>query len=219
MLYKLAVTGNICSGKSACVKYLSKLPHVKILNLDILGHVVYERNPYVMKLLKNNFQNQKIFEKEKSFFEILNRKELGKIVFDDKVQLDKLNNIMRPELKKILLLYMNKIETENKLLKNKNKILVVEGAIIIEAGFKNLFDETWMAIANKEEIEKRFMKRLIDEKNNKYDKTILEKILKMQMPDQEKAKLCDHIIDTSDLIEKTQEKYFTLYNNLIDKLN
>jgi dephospho-CoA kinase len=47
-LYKLGLTGGIASGKSKLLEYLSTVPRIYTVNLDLLGHDVYRYNPPVL---------------------------------------------------------------------------------------------------------------------------------------------------------------------------
>jgi len=117
----------------------------------------------------------------------------------------------------LLQFHFDVLERELKL-KNQKAILFVEGALIVEAGSYKLFDEVWMTVASREEIERRFLKRLEDSQINEYSKATLDKILNNQMRSEEKAKYCSEVIDTSDEIEKTYSKYSDLYKKLANKL-
>lgn len=219
MLYKVGITGNICSGKSSCLKFLSKMPHSTGVNFDILGHTVYSRNLIFLDLIKKVFsrENKNIFFDEGNFSEKFVRKELGKVVFENKKKLDTLNCLIKPEMRKLLNLYFRNLESKLKA-ENKKGIIFVEGAIIIEGGIQNLFDEVWLTVASKEEVEKRFRKRLEDNKVTEYKPEVLEKILKYQLPNEEKMKYCSEVIDTSNDFEITKTKYLELYNKLKEKL-
>jgi dephospho-CoA kinase len=212
MVYIVGITGNICSGKSGCLKFLSSQKYSYGLNYDTLGHTVYSRNLFFLNLVKNIFSpfNQKIFTSNQ--YEEFNRKELGNLVFQNEKHMQVLNSLIRPEMRKLLKTHFMKLE-------GNTGILFVEGALIIEAESENLFDEIWMTVASKEEVEKRFLKRIKDDKIREYDKNILEKILKFQMSEEEKKKHCTEIIDTSQDYEVTKLKYTEVYNKLLGKLN
>lgn len=223
MLYKVAVTGNICSGKSSAVKFLTSMPNTYMINFDEIGHAVYKRNFIFLNLIKKLFShnNPKIFSNIDTFQEKFERKELGKIIFDkndvDKTLLKILNAQINPEMKNLFSLKVKEIE--KKVSEEKtNSILFVEGAIIIESGSLKLFDEIWLTVANRKEIEKRFLERMnsTPDKNSSYDISILDEILKNQYNVEEKKKVCNEVIDTSGDYLDTQKIYLNLYNKTID---
>ncbi len=149
-LYKIGVTGNICSGKSSLIKYMKKKPNCITLNLDDIVHQIYRRNIFLEKMIKENFCfpdensiSQKIFYDYNKIFQEFNRKELGKIVFNDDNKINTLNKLLKTELREKMLSDLKKIEFDlnekinNKQIQNSKKyFLFVEGAMIIEAGFQ-----------------------------------------------------------------------------------
>ena len=60
---KIGITGGIASGKSKLLKYLSTKSRVYALNLDLIGHKVYELNPIAVKNLGLMFKDQKAIKK------------------------------------------------------------------------------------------------------------------------------------------------------------
>jgi len=207
-LYKIGITGGICSGKSTLIKYLGTIPQAKILNLDNFTPVIYQNNLLLVNKLKNRFGSEIINETGG-----INKKLLGKIVFkpENKHHLEYLNYLMRPEFQKLLSIYLNQFENE---FKNNKFVLFIEGAIIIEAKFNTYFDELWVVKASQEELKRRFKKRIIDENIKEYDESMLEDIQKSQMSLEEKVKLADKVIDTSGTKEETQAYVRKLLNEL-----
>lgn len=212
MVYIVGITGNICSGKSGCLKFLSSQKYSYCMNYDTLGHTVYDRNLFFLKLVRNIFSpyNSKIFSSNRN--EEFNRKELGNLVFQNEKLMQILNSQIRPEMRKLLKTQLMKLE-------EYKGIIFVEGALIIEAESTKLFDEIWMTVANKQQIENRFSNRIKDMKIKEYDKNILDNILKFQLPEDEKKKYCTEIIDTSQDYSLTKVKYNEIYNKLLRKLD
>jgi len=145
------VTGNICSGKTSLVKYIGRKPNGLIMNLDETVHQIYNRNLFVEKSIKENFckggekseVSQKVYKYPNTIFQEFNRKELGKLVFNDDLKINRLNKIIKSELRIKMLSDFSKIEydllrevKENETAKKEKKyFLFVEGAMMMEAGF------------------------------------------------------------------------------------
>ena len=55
MIYKIAVTGGIASGKSKCLQYLATKPHIATINLDLVAHRIYETSPHVVHQMSQRF--------------------------------------------------------------------------------------------------------------------------------------------------------------------
>lgn len=146
-MIKIGLTGNIASGKSLAEAIIEDFGY-KTLDLDKVSH----------KLINTTCKSEII-----KTFGSNDRAELAKIVFKDKEKLKKLENIIYPKIKDYILDYFK----EN----SKEKIVVISGAQIFEAGFSHLFDKIIFIDADK----KIRLKRLIA-RNSLDEKTALIRI-------------------------------------------
>ena len=87
-MIKVGISGRIAAGKSEVEKILQKLNY-KVFDLDVISHSLFE---------KENIKNLILNE-----FKTIDRKEIGKIVFNDFDKKKKLENILYPELEKNIL--------------------------------------------------------------------------------------------------------------------
>ena len=134
-MIKIGLTGNIASGKSTVEAVVAQFGH-KIADLDKVSH----------ELLETVCREEVL-----RVFGTIERKELSKIVFNDKNELKKLENIIHPRLKE----YILKFFEENK----NEKMLFISGALIYEAGFDKLFDKIIFVDAQYNLRLQRLMKR------------------------------------------------------------
>ncbi len=118
----IGVTGNTGTGKTV-ISELYKELGAHLISCDELGWQVL-KEPHIIEQIKENFEEA--IENGK-----VKRKKLGAIVFNNKNKLEKLNEIVHPEL-------LKKLKKEIKL--PKEKIVVVDGALIFEWGIENWFD-------------------------------------------------------------------------------
>ena len=132
-MIKIALTGNIASGKSLVQKIISSLGYV-VMDTDMCAH----------KMLKNN---QDIIE----YFGTDCREQLGKIVFSDNLKLKKLESILHPLVK-------NEIFNFFAVNSNKN-VVFVSVPQLFEAGFDNIFDKIIFVSAPYEMRLKRLIAR------------------------------------------------------------
>ena len=140
-MIKIGLTGNIASGKSTVEALIAEIGY-KVVDLDKVSHELLET---VCK------------EEVLNIFKTTERKELSKIVFNDKNELKKLENIIHPKLKEYILKYFEENKTEEK--------VFISGALIYEAGFDKLFDKIIYVDSNKNLRLKRLMERnFLDEK-------------------------------------------------------
>lgn len=69
----------------------------------------------------------------------IDRRKLGPIVFSSKAKMDALNAIVWPVIAKLFQ------EEVDRLVKTQGvKVIVLEAAVLIEAGWENLVDEVWV---------------------------------------------------------------------------
>ena len=193
----LGITGSIGSGKTTASNLFKKLGFF-IVNADEIGHEVIKKNSAAYKKIIKEFGNE-ILDNNKN----IDRKILGSIVFNDKIKLKKLNSIMHP-------IIINEIENQIKKIKqkcgNKTKI-VIDAPLLLETKTKNLVDKIIVVKADKKNIIKRLNKRFSKEK--------IEKILKSQMPLDEKLRYVDFVIDNNKDLKHLEKQV----ENIIKKLN
>ena len=193
----LGITGSIGSGKTTIAKLFSKHWYNRI-DADEIGHNIIKKDSAVYKKIINEFGN-KIIGKNKN----IDREKLGNIVFNNDNKLKKLNSIMHPI---IIQNIKNEIKKIKKQCHGKIKI-VIDAPLLLETETKNLVDKIVVVKCNKKNILKR---------NKKYPKQKIEKILKSQMPLDEKIKRTDFVIDNSkDLkhLEKQVKKVIKMIEN------
>ena len=176
-MIKFAITGNIACGKST-VENILKMKGYKVLDTDIVGHNMLQNN----KSVGLAFKDCDIFDGEN-----ISREKLGKIVFNNPEKLKKLNSILHPQIKK-------EIEKFFDLNKSENKVFV-SIPLLFEAKMQDLFDKIIFIYAE----DSIRLKRLIN--RNGYEKDYALKRLASQLPQEEKMKKCDIIINNNGTIE------------------
>lgn len=201
----IGLTGGIVSGKST-VAIMFKDLGAKIIDADQLGHkVILPHKPAWKKIVK-------LFGKDLLKEDLkINRKRLGRIVFNNQNLLKKLNEITHPEIIKLIKKEISL--AKNKTYKNgKEKILIIDAALIYEAKINNLMDKVIVVYINEEKQIERLMER-----NNLSAQESLKRI-KSQMPLKEKVKMADYVIDNSNSLDKTREQVETIWQNLVSSI-
>ena len=191
----IGITGSIGSGKTTVAKLFSK-HHFNIINADEIGHSVLKNNLFIKKKLIENFGNE-ILGKNKR----IDREELGKIVFNDKRKLKKLNSIMHPvifsEIKNRAHRIIKKYGTRAK--------IIIDAPLLLETNVKKIVDHVIVVQA---EIEK------ITERNKKFSKDNIKKISEFQMPMYEKIKYADFIIYNNGDFKNLENQVMDIIGNL-----
>ena len=168
-MIKIGILGEIGSGKS----YVAKKFGFPVFNADEEVNKIYKKNKKCFKKLKKAFPNY-IF----SF--PIKRKDLTKIVIDKKNNIKKINKIVHPEVR----LRMKKFFKKNK----SKKAVILDIPLLLENKINNKKDVLVFVDAKKKDIEKKLIKR----KN--YNKKIIKKLRKLQLPLEIKKKKSNFII-------------------------
>lgn len=196
----IGLTGNIASGKSVIAYFLKNLG-AEVIDMDKVGKQIQENNySGVIKKIEEKF-GEGIIKNEK-----INRKRLGEIVFSDKKALMILNSIMIPLMTEKLL----QIIDENR--KKDVKVLVVDAAILFEANWDKLVDDTWVVYVPQEIQIKRLIKR---EKISKE-----EAIMRINSQEDicEKMQRADTIIDNSKDLGTVKLRILELWKKIITSI-
>lgn len=179
-LIKIIVTGSIGAGKSTACKIFSELG-VPVFYSDKESSIIMNNDQNVIDYIKNVF-GENIYHEGK-----LDRKSLGKLVFNDKNRLQQLESIVHPAVS-------NKFELwiESQKLFNDSKYVIEESAIGIEIGLHEKFDYTIVVTADEDVRIRRTMER-----DNCSEESV-RKRMKNQLPDEEKVNHADFVIVNND---------------------
>jgi dephospho-CoA kinase len=179
-MLKIAITGNIASGKSEVEKILQEKSY-KVLDSDAITH----------DLLKVEDVKQRICEAFAGFDILENgeilRQKLGKIVFSNKNLREKLEKILHPLVKDEIERFFNSYKGE--------KVAFVSVPLLFEAHFENFFDKV-ILIYSDDNIR---LKRLMD--RNNLPEEYAQNRIDIQMNQDSKKALSNHIIYNNDTID------------------
>ena len=171
----IGITGSIACGKSTVSNYLKSKGYV-VIDADKIGHEALD-NEYVREKLVLAF-GKEIQENNK-----IDRQKLGNLVFGNTSNLNILNSIIHPEIRKMILEAINK---------NKDKeIIFIDIALLFEAKFDDLVDKIIVVYVDENIQLTRLMKR-----NSITQEEALNRI-KSQMSSIEKVKLADYTINNN----------------------
>lgn len=183
----IGLTGNIGCGKSSLSNIL-KNNSLDIIDADIISRDIMNDKDLLNKIFET-FGND--IKREDG---TLNRKELGKIVFNDDEKLIMLNNITHPAIKNEIKKRIKEIEDNNR------NIVVVDAALLIEGNFLDLIDRLVVISCDLDVQLNRIMKR-----DNITKEEAISRI-KSQMDQNEKIKYGDYIIDNSKGLDELNYK-------------
>ena len=170
-MIKVAITGNIASGKSAVEKLLSAK-----------GFTVYDTDKIAHELLENSNEVRESFKDFDIYTDNkIDRKKLGKIVFSDKTKLEILEQIIHPQVRNKLL----------EIFEKDDFIVFVSVPQLFEAKLENLFDKIVFVTAPENIRLERLMNR-----NNLSKEDALARI-SAQEKDENKIPKCNYVIQNN----------------------
>ena len=179
-MLSIGLTGGIGSGKTFVANIIKKNKNFVIFDSDLIAKKILNNDLSVKESVKSNF-GKKSYLKNK-----LNSKFISDIVFVDQTLLDKLNDIVHPKVIK---------EFKDFKSNHKEKITVIESALLFETGFYQLNDVNILITCPVDLRLNRIMKR----DNIKKEHAL--KIISSQWKDSKKIKLADFVIDNIDKLE------------------
>jgi len=175
----IGLTGSIGTGKSEAARQLEMLG-ASIISADQVGHEAYTPNTEAWEQVVAAFGDD-ILQDDKE----IDRRKLGAIVFSDSSQLDKLNAIMHPRMARMV---SDKIEV----LRGQGvKVVVVEAALLFEAGWDTLVEEVWVTDSSEDIVVGRL------EERNGLSEEEAKKRINSQMDRAERIERSDFVIDNS----------------------
>ncbi len=171
-------------GKSTVAKQLAELG-AKVSDADAVVHQLLAEDKALISQIAGVFPNA--VEDE-----VVNRQNLGMEVFADQDKLSQLEEFLHPKVRAVNLALIAQAKAENW------PILVLEIPLLFETGAQSICDKVMVVSCSPEMQRERAMERewMTEEK--------LQQILSRQMPDAEKRKRADVVIDTSDGLESSK---------------
>lgn len=190
----VGITGTIASGKSLLGKLLEEAG-VPVFDTDHIAHFVQAHDQQLRSALAKRF-GQDIFKADGE----LDRKKLGKIVFNDSQALKDLNAIVHPA---------TIAECRRRIAAVSDRDLVaVLVPLLFEAKLENEYDEIWCVTASEEVVLARLQAR------EGISRAEAEKRIKAQFPQEKKIAGSHRVIDNSGTVEETRAQLLAILAEL-----
>lgn len=196
-MLKVGLTGSIAVGKSFVLGVLAELG-CHVIDADKIAREVVEPETEGLKLVREYF-GEGVLKPDGT----LDRAKLGTIIFDDEEKRTKLNSILHPLI----------IAAQNRLISEWEKkdpagIVVIDAALMIESGGYRRLDKLIVVHCRPETQLQRLMTR------NGLTRDEAERRIRSQMPQEEKKKYADFLIDTSGDFADTRAQGKAVYEQL-----
>lgn len=196
-MLKVGLTGSIAVGKSFVLEVLREMG-ARVIDADSIAREVVARGSEGLTAVVNEF-GKEVVNPEGG----LDRTKLGSIIFTDEAKRLKLNSILHPFI----------IARQDEIMKEWERetpeaIAVVDAALMIESGSYKRFDKLIVVHCRPEIQLERLMKREGLSREAAQQRTL------SQMPQSEKIKYADFLIDTSEGFEDTRKQATALWQQL-----
>ncbi len=193
----IGVTGGIGTGKSEISRSLEAMGAF-VIDADRVGHSIYLPDTQGWKEVVEAF-GQDVLQPNRE----VDRRKLGAIVFSDPKDLAKLNAITHPKIAQRIREITQ--EQREKGPKGSPKAVVVEAAILIEAGWLDLVDEVWVATTDSDQVVHR-----IQQRNNFSEEQIRGRI-NSQMTQAERVKHATVVVENNGDLERLHTRLRELW--------
>ncbi|MDY6844271.1 MAG: dephospho-CoA kinase [Spirochaetota bacterium] len=191
----LGLSGSIASGKSTVSKMFVELG-AYLIDWDKLGHDVMLPNQSAWKAVVEYFGKEILNEDQ-----TINRPVLGQKVFNKPEELQKLNQLVHPEI------YKEDERLANKIRSEYPNAVIVKDIPLLNPDMKKVFDMILVVFAN----EKNQIKRLAE---RGFDQVEAIKRIKAQPPIEEKMEIADFIIYNDGSLDETKRQVEKIYTTL-----
>ncbi len=141
MVTVIGITGGIGAGKSTASQILGELG-AEVIDADKVGHAIYQPDTPAWREIVEAF-GEEVVAPDRT----IDRTKLGPIVFSDPQALQTLNRITHG---KIYAYIQGQIDYLRR--KGTDKVVVVEAAILLEAGWRSLVDQLWVVAATEDVV-------------------------------------------------------------------
>ena len=205
-MLKVGLTGGIASGKSVVGEMFTGLG-AHVVQADLIAHLLLQPGEPVYKVVVQHF-GKEILSPDGS----VDRRKLAEAAFgspDRNVpsRIEELNQIIHPAVIQRQEQWMDEVIRED-----PNAVAMVEAALILEAGAAKGFDRLVVVTCRPEQRIERWARRLhVDTETAKRE---VVRRMSAQLPDEEKVKAADYVIDNSGWLDETQRQVKDIYAKL-----
>ena len=193
----IGLTGSIGTGKSEVAR-LSRSLGAVVINADQVGHEAYTPNSESWLQVVGAF-GEGILQPNGE----IDRRKLGAIVFSEPRQLARLNEIMHPRMARIVADRIEQLRSAG------TEVVVVEAALLFEAGWDTLADEVWATDSPVDTVIQRLQGR------NGLQEEEVRKRIDSLMDRSERLTRADLVVDNSGDIAALEQTVNSLWDSRV----
>jgi len=205
-MIKVGLTGGIASGKSVVAEMFARLG-AHLIYADRIAHELMQPGQSVYDAVVDKFGSG-ILNPDGS----VNRPKLAEAAFGSSERgvpsrVEELNHIVHPAVIQRQDDWMEEVGH-----REPTAVAMVEAALILEAGAAQRFDKLVVVTCKPEQRIERFAQRMqIDKETARRE---VERRMAAQLPDDEKARIADFVIDNSGSLDATEQQVRDIYAKL-----
>jgi len=205
-LLKVGLTGGIAAGKSVVGEMFARLG-AHLVQADAIAHQLMQPGEAVYAEVVRHFGGG-ILNPDST----VNRARLAEAAFgssgaDRASRVAELNHIVHPAVIRSQEEWMEDVGR-----RDRSAVAIVEAALILEAGARKRFDRLVVVTCRPEQRIQRWARRLkVDEETARSEVT---RRMAAQLPDEEKIKAADYVIDNSGSLDETEAQVKQIYGLL-----
>lgn len=176
----IGLTGGIASGKSTAARKLGDYG-AHVIDADKLGHRAYLKGTTAYDQVIETFGNDVIGADGE-----VDRAALGAKVFGAGNRLDELTAIVWPSIRGMAQSEIDAVHADD-----PDRIIVLEAAVLLEAGWEDMVDEVWVTVVDREVAITRATQR------DGVERSAIEARIDAQLSNDERKAKADKVIDNS----------------------
>jgi dephospho-CoA kinase len=204
-MLKVGLTGGIAVGKSVVGEmFVARGAH--LVQADRIAHSLMQPGESVYNEVVRHF-GREILNSDGS----VNRAKLAEVAFGtaggNSTRVAELNRIVHPAVIRSQDEWMDAVGHQD-----PGAVAIVEAALILEAGAAKRFDRLVVVTCSEDQRVSRFAAR--QKMDLESARKEVERRMAAQLPDAEKIKAADHVIDNSGSLDRTREQVASVYAEL-----
>jgi len=197
------LTGGIAAGKSVVGEMFAALG-ARVIQADEISHQLMQPGQAVYREVVAHF-GREILNPDGS----VNRPRLAELAFSSKPsRVQELNQIVHPAVIRREEEWMEQVSQ-----RDPQAVAIVEAALILEAGMARGLDRLVVVTCRPEQRIERWARRLqVDEETARRE---VIRRMAAQLPDEEKIKAADYVVDNSGSLDETRRQVKEIYAELL----
>ena len=199
-MHVIGLTGGIASGKSTVTSFFRERG-IPVIDADILGHRTYDPGTETYQQVVETF-GQDVVAADGT----IDRKVLGSKVFGRPEELKKLTDIVWPGIRRLASEQLAEFEAAG------NELVVLEAAVLLEAGWEDLVDEIWVVVVDPEIAVQRLAAR------NGLDPDAARARIASQLTNEERIARGDVIIENNGTLDELNARIQQAWDSLQERL-